>query len=190
MLNICPELFPQSFLNEFRLRFVLDIFKNCVRFRFRFFPPFFHELYFDSEGNPLDEDLSHLCELIYEKATGDINLGGSRRGKLLEYFGKSNWANLCEDAASRARAKAISHQDVDEAKQNAKKSLEGFFSREIQRTKLQRDSEYFLEDLVASQLQELEEMRDALLDACLEPQIEIEIIGAYVLSKEPFWQEE
>ena len=163
---------------------------NLERMAESFYPPFFHEIFIDSEGSELDEELIYLCKLKYRSPeSNDINLGGKRREFLLSHFGKSEWIKICESVGEKAIRLTNNHEVLKEASLRANKKIEDHFAREEARMKIQRESDFFSPELIDLQISEMTEIKKLIEQSIIDPQVTIEIAGAYVLSEKPFWEE-
>ena len=133
---------------------------NLERMAESFYPPFFHEIFIDSEGSELDEELIYLCKLKYKSPGSiDINLGGKRRDFLLSHFGKSEWIKICESVGEKAIRLINNHEDLREADLRAKKKIDNHFAREEARMKIQRESDFFSPELIDLQISEMTEIK-------------------------------
>lgn len=184
LLKVTPRDLSKE-LNSFSINKV-----NFERMAEGFYPPFFHEIFIDSEGNELDEELTYLCNLKYKSpGSVEINLGGKRRDCILSHFGKTEWIKICESAGEKAIVLANNHEVLKVAGLRAKKKIDNHFAREEARMKIQRESDLFSPELIDLQISEMTEIKRLIDQSIIDPQITVEIAGAYVLSEKPFWKD-
>lgn len=186
LLKVHPQISPDASKAGF-----LD--HNLFRMAEGFFPPFLQEVLIDKAGAELDEELSYLCRQDYNDRfirRISTNLGGRRRGILLSRFGKKEWSELCKASARKAIEITRNHEAFGDALFAAKERMETYFTREEARTRIQQDSDFFSQELLDMQVSELNELKRILEKSITEPRVSIEIAGAYVLCREPFWKVE
>ena len=150
------------------------------------FPEFLTELFVDQAGQAAATGLIEHCRKPYTR-NADKNLGEELADSLRKAFGESTWREWCGTAAEAVLRRVCEGEELRTQREAALVEAETHFLA----VRLRLDAR--LRSGTDGTIQIEKELADAQMvgalvkEILLHPTVELDTIGAYVLSAEPFW---
>lgn len=141
------------------------------------------------DGSIASEAVSAICCQPYDKCM-DRNLGSKRVTTLIEKFGSETWEKIVRRAAQVAISFAASHSSISTLREFALNAAKCFFDDVSERLNAQRASGIMSNVEVDRERDNLQQVRTAIMSSISNLHVELDSLGAYVLSAEEFWKSE
>jgi ATP-dependent helicase HepA len=136
------------------------------------------EVWLAPDGSPADDNAVEHCRRPYDKAKGDVNLGGERAQVLEALVQPSSWSAVCGRVAHAALDTVRARPEFQAAVAAARRAAAEHF--EVLRARGRARAAAGLGDAsTANELERIAALIDQLIAA---PRLRIDVMGAYVLS--------
>jgi len=151
------------------------------------FPDFLVEAFVDETGNSASAEFVVQCRQSYDNAF-DKNLGKERAALIRSTFGANTWREWCHSAAKSALQQTQGGSELQRKKEIALAEAAEHFLLLRTRVNARRQAGIDSTEQANTELSNAQNLEFLVMTILSAPIVQLDTVGAYVLSAQPFWE--